>query len=95
VTPRVLDIEAAQTAMRQQGLRAKALIEGPPRRRCPILLRQTSFIAMEERVACAGSASSSGTHSARFGEIGSRPFAARAAFLPVAGMRSAPLPPRI
>jgi len=25
----------------------------------------------------------------------SRPFAARAAFLPVAGMRSAPLPPRI
>ena len=72
MTPRVLDIEAAQTAMRQQGLRAKALIEGPPRRRCPILLRQTSFIAMEERVACAGSASSSGTHSARFGEIEER-----------------------
>jgi uncharacterized glyoxalase superfamily metalloenzyme YdcJ len=72
LTPRVLDIDAAQAAMRDQGLRTKALVEGSPRRRCPILLRQTSFIAMEEPVAFMGPVPSSGTQSARFGEIEER-----------------------
>ena len=43
LTPRTLDIDAAQTEMHKVGLKAKAVIEGPPKRSCPILLRQTSF----------------------------------------------------
>ena len=43
-------IDAAQAAMHARGLAAKAVIEGPPRRACPILLRQTSFKALEELV---------------------------------------------
>jgi uncharacterized glyoxalase superfamily metalloenzyme YdcJ len=50
LTPRTLNIDAAQAAMVRHGLPAKALIEGPPPRKCPILLRQTSFKALEERV---------------------------------------------
>ncbi|AWH20097.1 VOC family protein [Stenotrophomonas sp. ZAC14D2_NAIMI4_6] len=73
LTPRTLDIDAAQGAMIEQGMAAKAVIEGPPRRACPILLRQTSFKALEEAVhfpdAEGGDA---GTHTARFGEIEQR-----------------------
>ena len=36
--------------MIEHGMAAKAVIEGPPRRACPILLRQTSFKALEEAV---------------------------------------------
>ncbi len=76
LTPRTLDIDAAQQAMIEQGMAAKAVIEGPPRRRCPILLRQTSFKALQEAVrfpADAGSGSDeAGTHTARFGEIEQR-----------------------
>lgn len=50
LTPRTLDIDAAQAAMIEHGMAAKAVIEGPPRRACPILLRQTSFKALEEAV---------------------------------------------
>ena len=50
LTPRVLDIDAAQQAMQAAGLPAKAIIEGPPRRKVPILLRQTAFKALEEKV---------------------------------------------
>ncbi|WP_045767058.1 2-oxoadipate dioxygenase/decarboxylase HglS [Xanthomonas albilineans] len=74
LTPRTLDIDAAQVQMLHRGIEAKAVIEGPPRRRCPILLRQTSFKALEETVrfpAGAGSAEV-GTHTARFGEIEQR-----------------------
>lgn len=46
------------------------LIEGPPRREVPILLRQTSFKALEETVLFAGQ--KQGTHTARFGEIEQR-----------------------
>ena len=74
LTPRTLDIDAAQLQMQQRGMAAKAVIEGPPRRRCPILLRQTSFKALEESVrfpAGDGSAEA-GSHTARFGEIEQR-----------------------
>nr|WP_321983014.1 VOC family protein [uncultured Lichenicoccus sp.] len=69
LTPRVLDIDAAQAAMLERGLPAKEQIEGPPTRRCPVLLRQTSFKALTEPVRFNGSA---GLHTARFGEIEQR-----------------------
>lgn len=86
LTPRTLDISASQVAMREAGMAVKSRIEGPPRRRCPILLRQTSFLALEETVNFATSediqaaesepSSQSGlvkaTHKARFGEIEER-----------------------
>jgi len=73
LTPRTLDIDAAQAAMLARGIDAKAVIEGPPPRRCPILLRQTSFKALEETVQFpSGDAGDAGTHTARFGEIEQR-----------------------
>jgi uncharacterized glyoxalase superfamily metalloenzyme YdcJ len=71
LTPRVLDIDAAQAEMHRRGMRAKASIEGPPKRKRPILLRQTSFLALEERIRFVG-ADADGTHTARFGEIEQR-----------------------
>ena len=56
LTPRTLDIDAVQAAMPAHGMQAKAVIEGPPRRACPILLRQTSFHALSEPVRFAGAA---------------------------------------
>lgn len=73
LTPRTLDIDAVQAGMAAQGMAAKALIEGPPRRACPILLRQTSFQALSEPVSFAtGKGDIQGTHTARFGEIEQR-----------------------
>jgi uncharacterized glyoxalase superfamily metalloenzyme YdcJ len=74
LTPRTLDIDAVQAEMPLRGIAAKAVIEGPPPRRCPILLRQTSFKALEERVTFrnASGATDSGTHTARFGEVEQR-----------------------
>jgi len=73
LTPRTLDIDAAQASMHARGLAAKAVIEGPPRRDCPILLRQTSFKALEELVHFpSGEDNAAGTHTARFGEIEQR-----------------------
>ncbi|MEP1768774.1 MAG: VOC family protein [Sulfitobacter sp.] len=74
LTPRTLDIDAAQAAMIAQGLPAKAVVEGPPRRNCPILLRQTSFKALEEEIRFLDVAGKGalGTHTARFGEIEQR-----------------------
>lgn len=69
LTPRTLDIDAAQAAMQAAGMQPKAVIEGPPRRRVPILLRQTSFQALRETV-CFSDAP--GAHTARFGEIEQR-----------------------
>ncbi len=67
-----LDIDAAQLAMAELG--PKATIEGPPRRDCAILLRQTSFKAIEEPIVFeeADGAFSRGIHAARFGEIEQR-----------------------
>lgn len=73
LTPRTLDIDAAQAEMHRRGIAAKAVIEGPPRRQCPILLRQTSFKALEETVHFpSGDSGDAGTHTARFGEIEQR-----------------------
>jgi len=74
LTPRTLDIDEAQAEMPRRGVSAKAVIEGPPPRKCPILLRQTSFKALEEPVRFAGAdgASAVGSHTARFGEIEQR-----------------------
>ncbi|CAN7658542.1 VOC family protein [Variovorax sp. LjRoot290] len=72
LTPRVLDIDQAQAAMLEKGIRAKDAIEGPPKRKCPILLRQTSFLALEEPIRFQGAEGADGTHTARFGEIEQR-----------------------
>ncbi|WP_305808648.1 2-oxoadipate dioxygenase/decarboxylase family protein, partial [Staphylococcus epidermidis] len=69
LTPRTLDIDAAQAAMPTRGMDAKDVVEGPPRRDCPILLRQTSFKALQEAVRFTDDA---GAHTARFGEIEQR-----------------------
>ncbi|EEA19013.1 hypothetical protein TMatcc_010444 [Talaromyces marneffei ATCC 18224] len=87
LTPRTLDIEAAQAAMAAEGMPVKDRIEGPPRRKWPILLRQTSFLALEEKIQFKIRDSDSeseeegdthnvelvdGSHKARFGEIEER-----------------------
>ncbi|MET3515124.1 putative glyoxalase superfamily metalloenzyme YdcJ [Pseudacidovorax sp. 1753] len=71
LTPRTLDIDAAQRAMPSRGIAAKEVVEGPPPRRHPILLRQTSFKALVEPVHFTDAASV-GSHTARFGEIEQR-----------------------
>lgn len=70
LTPRTLDIDRVQTLMPTRGIDPKTLIEGPPQRQVPILLRQTSFKALEEPVYF--NEGSPGTHTARFGEIEQR-----------------------
>ncbi|WP_163577229.1 2-oxoadipate dioxygenase/decarboxylase HglS [Halomonas faecis] len=70
LTPRTLDIDDIQRRMPEVGIEPKAVIEGPPRRDCPILLRQTSFKALTESIRFAGR--NQGTHTARFGEIEQR-----------------------
>ncbi|OXB33902.1 hypothetical protein LQV05_002203 [Cryptococcus neoformans] len=75
LTPRVLDIDLVQRMMGERGIPPKRTIEGPPKRICPILLRQTSFQALTEPILFAGAspgATSHGKHRARFGEIESR-----------------------
>ncbi|KAI0414478.1 hypothetical protein F5X98DRAFT_377662 [Xylaria grammica] len=84
LTPRTLDIMAVQSAMKEAGMVAKSQIEGPPARECPILLRQTSFLALEETVRFRRNENQSldavqsldalikASHKARFGEIEQR-----------------------
>jgi uncharacterized glyoxalase superfamily metalloenzyme YdcJ len=73
LTPRTLDIDAAHVAMAARGIDAKAVIEGPPTRKVPILLRQTSFKALEEPIRFTDQqGEAKGTHTARFGEIEQR-----------------------
>ena len=72
LTPRTLDIDEVQTQMPARNITPKAVVEGPPRRNCPILLRQTSFKALQEKVAFTDQASAEGSHTARFGEIEQR-----------------------
>ena len=71
LTPRTLDIDTAQDGMPARGMDAKDVVEGPPRRACPILLRQTSFKALKEAVRFTD-ADGAGAHTARFGEIEQR-----------------------
>ncbi len=70
LTPRTLDIDRVQQLMPSRGIDPKTLIEGPPRRQVPILLRQTSFKALEEPIIFKDG--HQGTHTARFGEIEQR-----------------------
>ncbi|WP_026607897.1 2-oxoadipate dioxygenase/decarboxylase HglS [Methylocapsa acidiphila] len=74
LTLRTLDIDAAQAAMRARGMNPKDEIEGPPRRKRDILLRQTSYKAIAEPIFFpkANGAGAAGTHAARFGEIEQR-----------------------
>lgn len=74
LTPRTLDIDKVQSLMPEYGIAPKAVVEGPPTRRCAILLRQTSFKALEEAVAFSDGAGGwqNGSHTARFGEIEQR-----------------------
>ncbi|WP_025111242.1 VOC family protein [Pseudomonas sp. H1h] len=72
LTPRTLDIDIVQAQMPVHGITPKAVIEGPPRRHCPILLRQTSFKALDEPIAFTDQHGTHGSHSARFGEIEQR-----------------------
>lgn len=74
LTPRTLDIDAVQTRMQDHGIAPKAIVEGPPTRTCAILLRQTSFKALEEPVSFQAADGSwhHGSHTARFGEIEQR-----------------------
>jgi uncharacterized glyoxalase superfamily metalloenzyme YdcJ len=73
LTPRTLDIDQVQAGMPGKGIAPKAVIEGPPTRRHPILLRQTSFKALQEHVAFTDQHEGAmGSHTARFGEIEQR-----------------------
>ena len=74
LTPRTLDIDRVQKLMPEKGITPKAIIEGPPTRKCPILLRQTSFKALSEKVRFTDQAlgEDAGSHTARFGEIEQR-----------------------
>lgn len=74
LTPRTLDIDAVQEQMPERDINPKAVVEGPPTRNCPILLRQTSFKALEEEVSFIGDDGqwTAGSHTARFGEIEQR-----------------------
>eukprot|EP00758_Cryptobia_borreli_P006216 Tbor_TRINITY_DN5100_c2_g1::TRINITY_DN5100_c2_g1_i5::g.26089::m.26089 len=80
LTPRTLDIDIVQDNMTRDNMNPKSIVEGPPRRECPILLRQTSFNALQEEVMyyCNDNNNNNnremvkGTHTARFGEIEQR-----------------------
>lgn len=74
LTPRTLDIDLVQRLMPEKGITPKAVIEGPPTRKCPILLRQTSFKALSEKVRFVDQklGEDAGSHTARFGEIEQR-----------------------
>ncbi|MBB4273477.1 2-oxoadipate dioxygenase/decarboxylase HglS [Rhizobium mongolense] len=74
LTPRTLDIEQVQALMPEYGISPKAVVEGPPTRDCPVLLRQTSFKALEEKVSFEDGRGGwkAGSHTARFGEIEQR-----------------------
>lgn len=75
LTPRTLDIDRAETQMKAEGLAIKSRIEGPPARKSPILLRQTSFLALREQTSFHVRGSTNlepGSHKARFGEIEER-----------------------
>lgn len=68
-----LDIDKVQHTLSEQAFEPKEIIEGPPRRSRPILLRQTSFKALAEPIEFPASrGGGQATHSARFGEVEQR-----------------------
>lgn len=74
LTPATKNINAVQRGMPEAGLEPKDRVEGPPERVCNILLRQTSFLAVDEGIVFDQAADKGmrGSHSARFGEIEQR-----------------------
>jgi uncharacterized glyoxalase superfamily metalloenzyme YdcJ len=74
LTPRTLDIDRVEKKMKEVGLNTKAVIEGPPKRLYPILLRQTSFTALDESIEFKSKDDQTitGSHTARFGEVEQR-----------------------
>ena len=68
------NIDEAHKAIGSCGVHAKSSIEGPPKRQCPILLRQTAFKAIEETVMFPDGQGGNelGSHTARFGEVEAR-----------------------
>lgn len=70
LTPATLNIDSVQKQLSKRKFQAKEVIEGPPKRACPILLRQTSFMALEEPVVYKDG--KFGVHKARFGEVEER-----------------------
>jgi uncharacterized glyoxalase superfamily metalloenzyme YdcJ len=74
LTPRTIDIDAVQAGMPAHDITPKEVIEGPPRRACPVLLRQTSFKALDEPISfpTASGETVTGRHTARFGEVEQR-----------------------
>lgn len=60
-----------QETMERRGMLAKDRIEGPCRRECSILLRQTSFKEIQERIVFPDGNGGliQGHHTARFGEV--------------------------
>jgi len=70
LTPRVLDIYQVHRTMQGMGIEVIPEVQGPPES-CPILLKQTSFKALNEAIRFPGSDGEmvEGRHRARFGEI--------------------------
>jgi uncharacterized glyoxalase superfamily metalloenzyme YdcJ len=69
LTPEVNDIQACYDTMKKKGISVIPVIQGPPERKVPILLRQASFNAVAEEFKFPnGDATEVGMHSARFGE---------------------------
>lgn len=69
LAPRTLDIDRVQALMPEYGLEPRAIIEGPPRRILPLLIRQTGFRAPREPVLFGDQA---GVRRARFGAVEQR-----------------------
>jgi uncharacterized glyoxalase superfamily metalloenzyme YdcJ len=73
LTPSTLDIDEVQRLMPEYAITPKAIIEGPPKRKSPILLRQTAFKALQEPVKFLNDGvHEDGYHTARFGEVEQR-----------------------
>ncbi|MER9674664.1 VOC family protein [Mesorhizobium sp. M0208] len=72
LTPRTLDIDAVQTGMPSRGIEPKAIVEGPPTRQCPILLRQHRSRHWTNRSRSGSGGWTACSHTARFGEIEQR-----------------------
>lgn len=74
LTPATVNINAVQQGMPDARLTPKDRIEGPPERKCNVLLRQTSFLAVDEGIVFDGPEAKGerGSHCARFGEIEQR-----------------------
>jgi uncharacterized glyoxalase superfamily metalloenzyme YdcJ len=74
LTPRTLDIDAVHAEMEARGMKTIPQIQGAPRRKTDVVLRQTSFQALDEPTKFPDGAGgyTEGTHRARFGEIEQR-----------------------